>query len=93
MKRLQAMLILLNIFTGQAFANQFAIQLEASRAPSLERYQTLSLYGNLYTEATDNGYIRTRMGPYLSRETAHNALDKVTAAGYTDAFITRYKKR
>jgi len=77
-------------FTAPSGASQFAIQLEASKSPSLQSYQALNKHNNLYKMPIDNGYIRIRMGPYESRKLAQSALEKIHEAGHRDAFITTY---
>jgi hypothetical protein len=89
MKQYCVGLTLLLFVTGQAMAGQYAVQLEASRSPSLAKFQELSAYGRLYTETTEQGYIRKRMGPYENRIEALDVLKQVHAAGYKDAIITR----
>lgn len=86
---MKKILILLTLITGSAWASQYAVQLEASKSPSLDRYKDLSEYGRLYTVAANNGYTRTRLGPYENKSKALDVLDKVQAAGYTDAFIAK----
>ena len=65
------------------------MQLEASKSPNLDRYKDLTEHGRLYTVAADHGYTRTRLGPYENKSKALDVLDKVHAAGYTDAFIAK----
>ena len=77
------------LITVPAMASQYAVQLEASKSPDLNRYQALSVHGNLYTIAASNGYTRTRLGPYENKSKALDVLDKVKAAGYADAFIAK----
>jgi hypothetical protein len=89
MKKHYRLLLLLLLITEQGWADQYAVQLEASKSPSLERYEALSVHGNLYTVSGDNGFIRARLGPYESKDRALDILRDVRAAGYTDAFIAR----
>lgn len=77
------------LFSLSSFASQYAVQLEASKSPDIGRYESLSAYGKLYTIAADNGYTRTRLGPYASKTKALEVLDNVRAAGFTDAFIAK----
>lgn len=78
--------------TPSTWASQYAVQLEASKSPDLNRYEALSVHGKLYTEVADNGYTRTRLGPYENKTKALDVLDKVRTAGYTDAFIAKQQK-
>lgn len=91
MKNNCRLLLLLTLISGHCIADQYAIQLEASKAPRLERFESLSKLGTLYTEAAGNGYIRTRIGPYESKKLALDVLNEVHAAGYTAAIITQQK--
>lgn len=79
-----------SLITEAAWASQFAVQLEASKSPDLNRYASLSVHGKLYTVNTDNGYTRTRLGPYENKSKALEILEKVRAAGYADAFVARH---
>lgn len=90
MKKHCGVLILLALFTQQGWAGQYAVQLEASRTARMSHFEPLRVHGNLYTESSDNGYIRTRLGPYENKNIALDILKDVRAAGYTDAFITRH---
>ena len=92
MKKILMLLILITapaLVTVPAIASQYAVQLEASKSPDLNRYQALSVHGSLYTVAASNGYTRTRLGPYENKSKALDVLDKVKAAGYADAFIAK----
>jgi hypothetical protein len=88
MQKFRSLLVVLSLISAPSWASQYAIQLEASKVPKLERYRSLSAFGSLYTEAAGNGYIRTRLGPYQSRGEALEVLDQVHSAGYRDAIIT-----
>lgn len=90
MKKHYKILALLIIVAGPVSAGQYAVQLEASKSPQLERYKQLSVHGELYTVAADNGYIRTRLGPYDSKAAALAVLEQVHEAGYADAFLAKY---
>ena len=83
--------ILLSLVTGETWASQYAIQLEASKSPYLERFEVLSNYGSLYTETADNGYIRTRLGPYESKRKTLDTLRYVHEEGFTDAIIVKHR--
>lgn len=82
-------LLTIALFTSQVYANEYAIQLEASKAPELSRYQQLDTLGQLYTTPTGTGYTRARLGPFSNKEDALDALNKVHAAGYQDAFLAK----
>lgn len=84
-------LILLALVTGKCWAEQYAVQIEASKSPHLQRYESLKVHGNLYTEKASNGYIRTRLGPYENKNRALDILKEVHAAGYNNAIITVQK--
>lgn len=93
---MKKLLRLLTLVAGSAlvtasWASQYAIQLEASKSPNLDRYQALSVHGKLYTVVANNGYTRTRLGPYKNKDQALAVLDKVHAAGYLDAFIAKHQ--
>ena len=89
-------LLLLTLVSSSAFvavpswANQYAVQLEASKSPDLNRYKDLGVHGNLYTVAADKGYTRTRLGPFENKNKALAVLYKVRASGYSDAFIAKH---
>lgn len=85
------LLILFPFVTGQAWASQYAVQLEASRSPQPEQFNTLSIHGNIYTEAANNGYIRTRLGPYGSKSRALEVLNEVHQAGFPNAIIAKHQ--
>ncbi len=87
MKKLYFILALLMCFTSQTYAGTYAIQLAASKTPELATFASLEEFGNLYTTDAGNGLIRTRLGPYLSKQTALEALTKVHAAGHSTAFL------
>ena len=91
MKKHYKLLILLPFVTGQAWASQYAIQLEASRSPQPEQFNSLDVHGNIYTEAANNGYIRTRLGPYGSKSRALEVLNEVHQAGFPNAIIAKHK--
>lgn len=91
MKKHYELLILLPLITGQAWASQYAVQLEASKTPQPEKFSTLSIHGNVYTEAASNGYIRTRLGPYNSKGRALEVLNEVHQAGYPNAIIAKHQ--
>ena len=83
-------ILILSLFvTGPVIASQYAVQLEASKSPDLERYQSLSEYGTLYTIDGNNGYIRTRLGPYENKNAALDVLEQVHAAGFYDAYVAK----
>ena len=86
---MKKLLILTLLVTAPVTAGEYAVQLEASKNPDLSRYQTLHEYGNLYTISADNGYIRTRLGPYKNKSTALEILEKVHAAGFNDAYVAK----
>lgn len=89
MKNQLFVLLIIYLCSGETWAAQYAIQLEASKAPNLEFYRALSIYGNLYTVDTNQGYIRTRLGPYSTRNEAQRVLKQVHLAGFNDAFISK----
>ncbi len=74
-----------------AFSSQYAVQLEASKSPNLNRFESLKVYGQLYTVDANNGYTRTRIGPYENKNKALEVLKEVHAAGFQDAFIAKQK--
>lgn len=78
------------LVAAPSWASQYAIQLEASKSPNLNRYEDLSIHGKLYTVAANKGYTRIRLGPFENKNSALNALEKVHAAGYSNAFIATY---
>ena len=75
---------------NQVSADQYTIQLEASKSPDLTRYAHLGEYGNLYKVNAGKGFVRIRLGPYVNKHVSLDMLDKVQAAGHADAFITNY---
>lgn len=79
------------MISSQVLASQYAVQLEASKSPDIKRFQALSVYGKLYTVTAENGYVRTRLGPYDSKGKALDVLEQVHQAGYTDAFLAKQK--
>ena len=89
MKKYYKILTLLTIVTGSASASQYAVQLEASKTPQLARFEHLGTHGELYTVAADNGYIRTRLGPYEQKSDAMTVLAQVHNAGFTQAFVAK----
>lgn len=81
-------LILLILSTSHSWSGVYTIQLEASKAPDLADYQSLTMYGKPYNLPAENGVIRTRLGTFTDKNVALDTLDKIHAAGYTDAFLT-----
>lgn len=84
-------ILLLSLVSGQSLAGQYAIQLEASKSPHLPRFDTLHAYGSLYTEAADNGYIRTRLGPYDSKDQARETLQQIHDVGFPEAIMVKHQ--
>ena len=87
MKTYLKLVALLSFIPAQGLAGDYAVQLEASKLPDVKRYEALRVHGNLYLTAGDNGYTRTRLGPYEHKDEALDVLQKVRAAGYADAFL------
>lgn len=87
MKKYCRLSVLLTAAASHCFANEYAVQLEASKSPNLKNYQALSVHGNLYTSAAGNGYIRVRLGPYENKKEALSVLSNLHAEGYTTAFV------
>lgn len=93
MKKIVMALILTTSSTlmiNQVLAGQYAIQLESSTSPDLTRYSHLKKYGNLYKVNADRGFVRTRLGPFINKQTTLDILEKVRVVGPNDAFITNY---
>ena len=84
-------LILLTLVTAKGWAEQYAVQIEASKSPQLQHYEALKVHGNLYTGKASNGYIWTRLGSYENKSRALDILKEVHAAGYNNAIITVQK--
>ena len=87
MKKLYLTLSLLMCFTSQIHARDYAIQLEASKSPQLDKFTELEEFGNLYITDAGNGFIRTRLGPFSDKHMTLDILKKVKAAGYPSAFL------
>ena len=87
MKKLYLTLGLLMCFSSQIHAGEFAIQLTASKTPQLAPFTQLEQFGNLYTTDAGNGFIRTHLGTFSGKQAALEALTKVHAAGYPNAFL------
>ena len=87
MKKSYLTLGLLMCLTSQIHAGDYSIQLSAARTPQLAAFTALEKFGNLYTTNANNGFIRTRLGPFYSKPAALETLAKVHAAGHPNAFL------
>ena len=88
--KLRALFLGLMLVSFNAFGedNTYTIQLEASKQPDLNRYSTIEQYGVLYTEETNRGLVRVRIGNYDSTSEAKSALGQIKSQGFNDAYIT-----
>ena len=72
----------------------FAIQLESAYKPDLSDYDRLKVYGKIYTyrpAGRSDGLVRVRLGHFRGREAARAVLEKVHAAGFPDAYLSRVR--
>ena len=72
----------------------FAIQLESAYKPDLSDYDRLKAYGKIYTyrpAGRSDGLVRVRLGHFRGREAALAVLEKVHAAGFPDAYLSRVR--
>ncbi|MEM0993457.1 MAG: SPOR domain-containing protein, partial [Bacteroidota bacterium] len=69
-------------------AESFAVQVAATDKPNLNRYTALNVYGNVYYMNVSNVY-KVRIGVFLDRAEALDALKKIKSDGYRDAFLVK----
>ncbi len=68
----------------------FSIQIAATEAPNLTFFKETTGFNSLYSEETESGLVRIKLGSYISREEAEQDLIKIKNKGFPDAFITSY---
>lgn len=74
-----------------ASGKSYKIQLGAFSKVDMNKFIGLAQYGNITKETTSKGITKVLMGTYNNKSAAIEALQKVQAAGYTDAFIGEYE--
>lgn len=79
---------------GSACVEQYVIQLSAAKRPDVGHFKTLLKMGNLFTEYDPQRDVsKVFVGPFEDKATASEALQKVKAKGFNQAFVvdrTRY---
>ena len=91
MKKSYTLISLLLLITSQASAGQYAIHLDTSKSTNLSDYETLSVFGELYTVAATEGYTSTLLGSYETKRLAGVILNKVREDGHFGAYIIKNK--
>jgi len=71
----------------------YAVQLESSRKPNLNDYNSIRDLGTIYTYqgAQNKGLTRVRIGYYTSRKSAARIQKKIRVQGFPDAYITKVR--
>ena len=84
-------LFLVLFITGlnaQAENGSYALQVGAYKQLDMALLSTLEQYGTLYTEETDQGLTRVKLGNYASRAEAEDTLKMIRNMGFQDAFLS-----
>jgi len=67
-----------------------SIQITATEAPNLAFFKESTGFESLYTEETESGLVRIKLGAYVSKKDAEKDLNEIKNKGFPDAFITSY---
>ena len=89
--KFKLILPLLLAISGNSFAAPvFSIQILASESPDLTHLKTSIGTNEIYTEKTNTGLTRVKVGSYNSKIDAEQDLNTVKSKGFPDAFVTTY---
>ena len=72
-----------------AAAAEYVVQIGAFRHPNPSFAEAASTVGQVSNRVTASGLTRVEVGSYASRTAAIEALERLRAAGYDDAFVRR----
>lgn len=83
------LLLVGSLIMSSVQGGEYAIQVKSDKARLKDYYDTLSIYGNVYTVKDADGNDSTYIGPFHSHQNVIDALHEIHVAGFDDTYIVK----